>query len=430
LAEKLGNMNYKNIYEVAANLSESLFPYYINSFRDSAFDTIKNSGFPDLKEEKYKYTPLANIFEEEYLPVNPYSWKGPVESDYPEVSDAIKIYTVNGVCVSNEIRSESGFVYGSLVLASREYEEIVEKYYNRLADNTDFPTALNVAAALSGVFVYVGPGVETTRPLMIINITDLDANVFSQQHNLFVFGENSVAEIIECNIGISDDSTLTNNLSEVVIQQNALVDFVRVHDKGLLSKHISSDYTRQYGDSSFNCSNIIVGGGLVRQNTEVHLLEKHCYSNLYGLVVADDKQHVDNYTFINHAAPECQSNQLYKSVMNDKAVNVFNGRILVRPDAQKTMAFQSNKNVLLNTGAKIYTKPQLEIYADDVKCSHGATVGQLNEDALFYMQSRGISKSVAQLLLMSGFANEVLDKIKNSEFKEFMLSRIEKKIRN
>jgi Fe-S cluster assembly protein SufD len=422
-------MNYKNIYDIAANFSESLFPCYINSFRERAFDKIKNSGFPNIKQEKYKYTLLADIFEGEYLPVNPYEWKKPAESDFPEISDAIRIYTVNGVCASNEIRSESGYVYGSLVLASREYEEIVEKYYNRLVDNSDLPAALNIATALSGVFVAVNPGVETTRPLMIINITDSDSNIFSQQHNLFVFGENSVAEIIECNIGISDASTLTNNLSEVVINRNAQVEFVRVYDKGLLSRYISSDYSRQYSGSSFNCSNIFVGGGLIRQNTEVHLLEKYCYSNLYGLVVADDKQKVDNYTFIDHAVPECQSNELYKSILDDKAVNIFNGRILVRPDAQKTVAFQANRNVLLNTGAKIYTKPQLEIYADDVKCSHGATAGQLNEDALFYMQSRGISKSTAQQLLMSGFANEILDKIKNPEFKEFMLSRIGKKIR-
>ncbi|MDR2026528.1 MAG: Fe-S cluster assembly protein SufD [Prevotellaceae bacterium] len=421
-------MNYSNIYGIAANLSENLFPCYINKFRDSAFDEIKNSGFPYLKQEKYKYTPLSDIFEGEYVPVNPCERKIPVEPDFSEI-DAIKIYTVNGVCVNNEIRSESGFVYGSLMLAARECEDIVEKYYNRLADNTDLPVALNIATALSGVFVAVDPGVKTARPLMIINIYDSDANIFSQQHNLFVFGENSVAEIIEYNIGVPDVSILTNNLSETVIKQNARVDFVCVHDNGLLSKHISSDYSRQYDGSSFNHSNIVIGGGLVRRNTEVHLSGKHCYSNLYGLVVAGDRQHVDNYTFINHAVPECQSNELYKSILDDKAVNVFNGRILVCPDAQKTVAFQSNKNVLLNTGAKIYTKPQLEIYADDVKCSHGATVGQLNEDALFYMQSRGINKSTAQLLLMSGFANEILDKIKNPELNEFILSRVERKIR-
>jgi Fe-S cluster assembly protein SufD len=423
-------MNYESIYGIAANLSESLFPCYINALRDRAFDEIKNSGFPNFKQEKYKYTPLASIFDGEYTPVSPYDRKKLTESDFAEFDDAIKIYTVNGVCVNNEIRSESGFVYGSLDLASREYEEIVEKYFSRLVDNTDLPSMLNIATALSGVFVAVNPGVETTRPLMIINITDLESGVFSQQHNLFVFGENSAAEIIEYNIGVSDVSALTNNLSEIVIRQNAQVDFVRVCDKKLSSKHLSSDYSCQYGGSSFNCSNIVVGGGLVRQNMEVRLLEKHCYNNMYGLVIADGKQHVDNYTFIDHAAPECQSNELYKSVLNDKATNIFNGRILVRPDAQKTIAFQSNRNVLLNTGAKIYTKPQLEIYADDVKCSHGATTGQLNEDALFYMQSRGINKSTAQLLLMSGFANEIPDKIKNREFREFMLSRIEKKIRN
>jgi Fe-S cluster assembly protein SufD len=421
-------MNYKDIYDIAANWSENLFPCYINRFRKKAFDELKNNGFPYLKQEKYKYTPLTDIFEGEYFPVNPYEGKKVTEPDFSEI-DAIKIYTVNGVCVNNEIRSESGFVYGSLILASREYEDFVEEYYNLLADNTDLPVALNIATALSGVFVSVDPGVETTRPLMIINITDSDANIFSQQHNLFVFGENSVAEIIEYNIGTSDVSILANNLSEIVIKRNAQVDFVCVHDNGPLSRHISSDYSRQYSGSSFNHSNIVLGGGLIRRNTEAHLIEKHCNSNLYGLVVADDEQHVDNYTFINHAVPECQSNELYKSILNDKAINVFNGRIQVCPDAQKTVAFQSNKNVLLNSGAKIYTKPQLEIYADDVKCSHGATVGQLNEDALFYMQSRGISKSTAQLLLMSGFANEILDKIKNPDFNKFILQRVERKIR-
>jgi Fe-S cluster assembly protein SufD len=382
-----------------------------------------------MNPEKYKYTPLTDIFDGEYVPINPYEWEKTAKSNFHEIEigidDAIKIYTVNGVCVSDEIRSEGGFVYGSLTQLTNEYKDIIEKYCTRLIDNTDFPATLNVASILSGVFVAVDPGVKTTRPLMIINIIDADTKVLSQQHNLFVFGENSVAEVIEYNIGVSDASTLTNNLSETIIKSNAQVDFVRVHDKGLLSKHISSDYSRQYSGSSFNCTNIVLRGGLLRQNTELHLAEKHCYSNLYGLVVAGDKQHIDNYTFIDHAMPECQSNELYKSILNDKAVNIFNGRILVRPDAQKTVAFQSNRNVLLNTGAKIYTKPQLEIYADDVKCSHGATVGQLNEDALFYMQSRGINKSIAQSLLMSGFANEILSKIKNPALRKYMLSRIE-----
>ncbi|MDR1582638.1 MAG: Fe-S cluster assembly protein SufD [Prevotellaceae bacterium] len=395
----------------------------------NTFDIIKNSEFPNMNPEKYKYTPLTDIFDGEYVPINPYEWEKTAKSNFHEIEigidDAIKIYTVNGVCVSDEIRSEGGFVYGSLTQLTNEYKDIIEKYCTRLIDNTDFPATLNVASILSGVFVAVDPGVKTTRPLMIINIIDADTKVLSQQHNLFVFGENSVAEVIEYNIGVSDASTLTNNLSETIIKSNAQVDFVRVHDKGLLSKHISSDYSRQYSGSSFNCTNIVLRGGLLRQNTELHLAEKHCYSNLYGLVVAGDKQHIDNYTFIDHAMPECQSNELYKSILNDKAVNIFNGRILVRPDAQKTVAFQSNRNVLLNTGAKIYTKPQLEIYADDVKCSHGATVGQLNEDALFYMQSRGINKSIAQSLLMSGFANEILSKIKNPALRKYMLSRIE-----
>ena len=418
-------MDYTKIYNEAKTSAEKLYPGFINKHRAIAFETVAQIGFPNKKTEKYKYTPLDEVFNKEFSTVNPFELK---ESnvDLP-IIDALKIYTVNGVYFGSEhLKHEEGFTFGSMAAATKEAAGVVEKHYNTLADNTDVPTAMNTATALNGLFVSVKPGVETAKPLMIINITDTEIPVYTQQRNLFVFGENCIAEVIIFNVEKSAVPTLANDVSEIIIEKNAQVEIVRIHNKGNQSQQVTSEYNRQFADSTLNYTNVILGGSLVRQNTEIHLAEQHCYNNLYGLVISSDEQHTDSYTFIDHAVPECQSNELYKSILDDKAVNVFNGRILVRQDAQKTLAFQSNRNILLNTGAKMYTKPQLEIYADDVKCSHGATIGQLNEDALYYMQSRGISKKTAELLLMSGFANEALGKISNKVLYEYLVGEVEK----
>jgi Fe-S cluster assembly protein SufD len=375
--------------------------------------------------EKYRHTPVEKFFTEDDT-VGKTSHG--TENEHPNFSeiDAVKIFMINGVYAGrDQIVSDDGYIYGSLATAAFAMPEIVQKYYNQISDESDKIALTNTAFAHNGLFVTMESGTIPRKPLLIIDITDTD--ITEQERNLFVFAKACIANVIIYTTSSTDVATFTNNLSEIAVEQDAQVNIVRIHNRDSLSRHFASDCCRQYAGSSLELTNIIVNGGLARQNTEVHLSEKRCNSNLYGLVTAAGSQHIDNYTFIDHAAPECQSNELYKYILNDKALNIFNGRILVRPDAQKTLAFQSNKNILLSAEAKIHTKPQLEIYADDVKCSHGTTTGQLNEEALFYMQARGINKKTAEIMIMTGFANEILKKINNPQLEDYIRTEILKK---
>jgi len=420
-------MDYKELYNTIKP-SFGKFAESINQYRKNTIDTVCNQGFPSTKSEKYKHTPLVDFFSKDYSLTQTIEEKIALPQ-FPDI-DAVKIYTINGKYPYNDIKSEYGYTYGDIETASNSnnYKDIITKYYNQAADNTDSPTALNTAISTSGLFIHVAKGTQAAKPLMVINVVSTEIPLLSLQRNLFVFEENSASSLMLYNVGNSGINTLSNDVSEIIVKQNANTNIVRFHDEDILSHHIYSDYCKQFSKCTFNYTNVVLNGGLVRQNIKVDLLEKHCSCNLYGLVVANKTQHIDSYTFVNHATPECQSNELYKSIVGGNATNIFNGRILVLPDAQKTSAFQSNKNILLDTGAKVYTNPQLEIYADDVKCSHGATIGQLNEDDVFYMQSRGISKKAAELLLMLGFANEILRKANNEAFFNLLTTKLENKL--
>lgn len=419
-------MDFKTICETSKSLSENLFSGQMLKYREKVAGSLLDVNVLEHNREKYKYTPLADIFDGQYVFDAPQS---EVEADIP-VFDAIKIVTINGqYAAGGEIRRESGFVYGNLAAASNsaEYGEIVQKYCGKIADAADLPAALSLATALSGVFIAVEPKIKTTRPLLIVNITDAAKPALAISGSLMVFGDHSSAKILICNVNKSSAPTLANVLSETFIGKNANIDIAHLSEGSKSSKMVFSDCYMQDENSSLTHTNIILGGGLVRRNTEIRLAGK-CESNLCGLALAADKDHIDNHTFIDHAMPESTSNELYKSIVADHAVNVFNGRIRVRKNAQKTLAYQSNRNILLNTGARTYSKPQLEIHADDVKCSHGATVGQLNEEMLFYMQARGIDARTAQRLILSGFAKETLKNVSNSEFREFLSAKIENKL--
>jgi Fe-S cluster assembly protein SufD len=428
-------LNTKNMMNNIPNgiksLSPKNLPEHMAVQRQKALDKLEkfDTETPDVPkeqyEEKYKYTPVAKFFAEDDNVRKTCSSAENENLDFSEI-DAVKIFMINGVYAGEDkITSDDGYIYGSLIKAASTMPETVQKYYNQISDEYDKIALTNTASAHNGLFVTVESGTIPRKPLLIIDITNTKTT--EQERNLFVFAKACIANVIIYTTSSSDVAVFTNNLSEIAVEQDAQVNIVRIHDRDSLSRHFASDCCRQYAGSSLELTNIIVSGGLARQNTEVHLSEKHCNSNLFGLVTAADSQHIDNYTFIDHAAPECQSKELYKYILNDKALNIFNGRILVRPDAQKTLAFQSNKNILLSDEAKIHTKPQLEIYADDVKCSHGTTTGQLNEEALFYMQARGINKKTAEIMIMTGFANEILKKINNRQLEDKIRDKILKK---
>jgi len=280
-----------------------------------------------------------------------------------------------------------------------------------------------------GIFIHVPEGVAINKPIQVVNLLLSNENTRVQHRNLFVIGKNADARVIICDHALSDHRFFTNSVTEIQVDKNARMDYIKVQNEHNLATNVSSLYANQEQDSTLNTNIITLHGGMVRNNVDIVLNGEGCETNASGLYLVDKQQHVDNYTFIDHAKPNCLSNQIYKGVLDDFATGAFNGRILVQTDAQKTKAFQANNNILLTDDASMNTKPQLEIYADDVKCSHGATVGQLDEDALFYLRTRGIEEREARLMLMFAFAHEIISRIEVEPLRNRIDHLVDKRLR-
>ncbi len=427
--------SYVDLYLANLDLLREGVSDMINKHRSDAIESFNLLGFPHKKIERYKYTDLQKAFAGEYEKYftprhDIFSLADLFRCDVPNL-DTHKLFLLNGFYYGEEqLTYEGEAAFGSLAAASREFPELFEKHYNQYADNnTEGVTALNTAFAQDGIFIYLPKRATFSKPIQIINILLNDENTFVQNRNLFVFEEASSAKVVICDHTLSQKRFLTNSVTEVHVGASAVVEMVRMQNEHNEAAHITSDYVRQEEKSHFTSNTITLHGGLVRNNINVVLAGEHCENHSYGLFLTDRQQHVDNHTFVDHAVPNCMSNELFKGVLDDKSTAAFNGSILVRRDAQKTQAFQASNNLLLTGEARVYTKPQLEIYADDVKCSHGATVGQLNEDALFYMQARGIGKRDAQLLQLFGFAHEVVQKVSIEPLRESVAELVGKRLR-
>ena len=427
--------NYVDLYMANMDLLRESVSDTINKHRSNAIESFNLLGIPTKKVEKYKYTNLADVFTQEFEKY--FAPKHDIK-DLPNLFscgvpdlDTYKVYVLNGFFYNvDKPIEESGAIFGSLATASFEYPELFEKYYNSLADNqTEGTTALNTAFAQDGVFIYVPKSTVLSKPIQIINILLGEEDIFVQPRNLFVFEEHSNAKVIICDHTLSPKHFLTNSVTEVYVAPEANIELVRMQNEHNRSAHITSDYIQQNEKSIFTSNTVTLHGGLVRNNINVVLNGEYCENHTYGLFLSDKEQHVDNHTYIDHAMPNCVSNELFKGVLDDKSTGAFNGSIMVRRDAQKTQAYQASNNLLLTGDARIYAKPQLEIYADDVKCSHGATVGQLDAEALFYMQSRGIGKREAQLLQLYGFAYDVIQKIGVETLRENVAEQVRKRLR-
>ncbi|MFO8236382.1 MAG: Fe-S cluster assembly protein SufD [Bacteroidales bacterium] len=412
-------------------------PDFINKQRDKALENFKNLGIPTKKLERYKYTDLTPVFEKTYRnyfqPKNiDFKINEIFKCDVPEL-DTNMIILLNGWYYDNDNllkKLDNGIVIGSLREAAKQYPEIVKKHYNNYADNEkESLTALNTAFAQDGVFFYAPKGAVMEKPIQIINILLDEEAGMSQHRNLFVIEKNSEANIIICDHTLTQQTFLTNSVTEIFVNQSARFDLARIQNEHNGATQLSQIYLQQEKDSSASTNTITLHGGLVRNDYHVKLNGEGCDNNTLGLFLSDRGQHIDNYIYIDHAKAHSQSNQLFKGVLDDFATGAFNGRIHVQKDAQKTEAYQSNNNILLTDDAKMNTKPQLEIYADDVKCSHGATVGQMDENALFYLRSRGINYKEARLLLMYAFAHEVIEKITVKPLQERIDELVNKRLR-
>jgi len=275
----------------------------------------------------------------------------------------------------------------------------------------------------------VPKNVKHENSIQIINLLLSDEDQMVQHRNLFIIDEGAEAEVLICDHSLSTHEYLTNSITEIFSDKNSNFNLTRIQNEHNDSVQITNTFAHQEKDSVVTSNTISLHGGMIRNNVNVTMNGENCENNAFGLFLADKNQHIDNYTYINHLKPNCISKQLYKGILDDNSRGAFTGRIHVWPDAQKTLAYQKNNNILLTDNAKMYSKPQLEIYADDVKCSHGATVGQLDEEALFYMMSRGISQKESRLLLMYAFAYEVISQIKLPALRERIIELVDKRLR-
>jgi len=301
----------------------------------------------------------------------------------------------------------------SSAIKKPKYKMVIDHYFNTIADKNDNLTALNTAFTNEGAYINIPKNTVLPKPIQIMHFSTGDAkDVLLQPRNLIVVGENAHVQIIERHQSLSENATLTNAVTEIFAQKRAIIDYYKIQNDLQTASLIDSTYVSQKQNSIASVNTFSFGGKLTRNNLKFYHNGTHITSNLNGVTIIGNKQHVDHSTLVNHKTPDCESHQNYKGIYADRATGVFNGKVLVHKDAQKTNAFQQNNNILLHDGASINAKPQLEIFADDVKCSHGCTIGQLDNDALFYLRSRGIPKDEATALLLYAFSNDVLDKIK------------------
>jgi Fe-S cluster assembly protein SufD len=436
---KIANITdqYSRLYEANKETIFSGSSTFVNKKREKAIKAFQQLSFPGKKSEDYKYTNLEKLFEKDLKHVfNPekidFELQDIFSCDIPEL-DTHVVLVLNGFYYStSELleKLDNGIIFGSLQEASKKYPEIFEKHFEKYAhSDKEAITALNTAFARDGVFLYVPKNEKLDKPIQIIHLLLSDQDQIVQHRNLFILEENSEAEVLICDHTLSTQEFLTNSVTEMYAGPNAILDLTRVQNEHNGSIQLTNSFIHQEKDSRVNTNYITLHGGVVRNNLQVYMNDEGCENNALGLFLCDKDQHVDNFVYINHLKPNCVSNQLYKGILDDNATGAFNGKIHVWPDAQKTQAYQKNNNILLSDNAKMNSKPQLEIYADDVKCSHGSTMGQLDDEALFYLRSRGIPEKESRHLLLYAFVHEVFAKIKLPALKERIDELVSKRLR-
>jgi Fe-S cluster assembly protein SufD len=429
----------KDIYTQLFNENKSLLTGdadFLAAIRQNAIEGFNAKGFPAKKDEQYKYSVLepyfANGFKRYLQPKTiEFNVNDIFRCDVPSL-DTHLILLVNGFWYNQTEQMKTlpgGIIVGSLSQAVKQYPDLVKAHLAKLATTADSYVALNTAFITDGLFLYVPKGKVTDKPIQIVNVLISNENLMVQPRNLMVLEPNSEAKIIVCDHTLSNQQFLTNSVTEISVAEGARLNYYKVQNEHNDAIEISHTFVHQAASSYSKVNTITLHGGLVRNNMAIKLDGEGAETNTSGIFLTDNKQHVDNSIFIDHAKPNCTSNQLFKGILDEQSTGAFSGRILVDRDAQKTAAYQRNSNLLLTNEAKMNSKPQLEIYADDVKCSHGATVGQIDEEALFYLRARGIGEKEARLMLMSAFSYEVLHEIDIDPLKDRIMDLVEKRLR-
>lgn len=407
----------------------------LDKYRKEAFIKFSEQSIPGKKSEAYKYSNPEKLFKNELhflhsdtdvtsnFSINPYLLPG---------VDAYVVVTVNGI-FNRSLSSLTGIPNEITITdiqdAVKNNTSLTKKYFTQNTYTKDPFSALNAALTTDGLFVHIPVNVILEKPLHIINLISAKENSFINPHNLFIVEKNASINIIESQVSyLPSADSICNSQSSLFIEENASAHYYVIQNDGSINR-INTINTTQATNSHFNTCTVTLDANWIRNNLTISLNGKNCETHLNGLFILDYKQHLDNHTTVDHRMPNCTSNQLYKGILTDSSTGVFNGKIFVQPDAQKTNAYQSSKNILLSDNASINAKPELEIYADDVKCSHGSSTGKIDEEAIFYLRSRGIGEESARTIMLGAFAGDVIEKIKIESVRNYITDLVEKKLR-
>ncbi len=398
---------------------------FLSQIQNEAKSKLSSMKFPTLKTEEWKYTNLKSLLSSEFIHSAELEEVEVTNDDVAKYNrnsfDNYLLVIVNGVLnkeLSDYEELKNEIVISSILEAVDNDKKLIEKYFSKIATNKTAFDYLNLSNFVDGLFIQIPDGKILDKPIQILNITGNKSKMlFTPSRNLIFVGKNSEATIVQKYVGAKGEKDFNNISSEIFIDKNGVLNIYKVELESDDSFHIDKTDVLQLKDSQFNHFNFSFGGKLVRNDINTEFADENIECTLNGLYIGNDNQHIDNNTFVNHAKPHCTSNELYKGILDDNSRGVFSGKILVERDAQLTNAYQNNNTILLSDNATVDTKPQLEIYADDVKCTHGATVGQLDESAMFYILSRGIPREKARTMLITAFAESVVTGVKIKELR-------------
>ena len=407
----------------------------VHNIRSKSFDYFEKNGFPTKKNEAWKYTSLEKLLKNDYR-IFP---KKDISIELKDVKkyflydlDTYKIVFIDGIYspfLSDTTHDGLDVCLLSAALNKPKYKKVIKKYFNKIVNKNDSLTSLNTSFTKEGAYIFIPKTVISEKPIQIIHFsTGKQGKMLLQPRNLIIVEENAQVQIIERHQSLKSFQILTNSVTEIFSNKGSSVDYYKIQNDYEDCSLIDNTYISQDNNSNVKVHTFSLGGKLIRNNLNFFQNGKNIQSTMKGITIIGDRQHVDHYTLVHHSKPNCNSFQEYKGIFSDRSVGVFNGKILVDKIAQKTNAFQQNNNILIDDNATINSKPQLEIFADDVKCSHGCTIGQLDNSALFYLRSRGIPLKEAKALLTYAFANNVLESVQIPELKNRINSLIAKKI--
>lgn len=427
---------YINLFDNNRKLIDAPCTQKLNDEREKAFVRFKADAFPKLKDENWRHTNVAKRFETDYgidlgRKASISDIKGAFTCDVPNLK-TVRGYIVNDSFVISENdrnKLPQGVLIGNINKIAENNPKIIDRYYNILAEKGDSIVQFNTSFVQDGIVLYVPKNIIIEETIQIVALLQTNVDILTNRRLLVIMEENSHASLLLCDHSSTDKKSLSTEVAEILIADGASLDLYELEETTESNTRLSNLYVRQKHNSRFNHCNITLTNGFTRNYIEVELDGEGAETNINGLAIGDKKQHIDNRTLVEHKKGHCTSNELYKYILDEESTGVFSGKMLIQTDAQQTVSQQTNRNLCLTSCAHMYAQPQLEIYADDVKCSHGSTVGQLDENALFYMQQRGIPADEARHLLMYAFAGEVIDNIKLEALRERLHILVEKRFR-